>query len=82
MHRIAVIDGLPLPSTTHSPMYGENLSLFSMNCGEKRAPVAVVDEVAHAIDHDQPAALVEIAGIAGQEPAVRGQRCARSRPAA
>ena len=80
MHKIAARKGRPWPSTTHSPMNGENLSLFSMNCGLNRTPGRGAGDVLDPVDHRQPALVVEEAGIAGAQPAVLAERVRGSPP--
>src|SRR6185436_11517699 len=57
MQTRAVRYGRPAPMITASATKGENLSLFSMYCGEKRTPVDVTPGR-------------QVAGVAGQEPAL------------
>ena len=58
------------PNATASLMYGKNLSLFSRYFGANSVPSASLPDVLRAVDDLQVAVLVEVAGVAGVEPAV------------
>ena len=68
---IAATNGWPWPNATASRMNGLNFSLFSMNCGAKAVPSVELADVLGAIDDHELALLVEEAGVAGLQPAVR-----------
>ena len=68
---IAATNGRSWPNATASRMNGLNFSLFSMNCGAKRAAVRQLTDVLGAVDDHEVAARIDEAGVAGPQPAVR-----------